>query len=144
MTGKPPILDRDMVADYKVVPSTVFTNPNISSVGLRRRTAKDMGIDVRVGIFPFQSLGKAKCIGEEDGFLMVLANKKNQKIIGASCIGAEAPELIAEIALAIRNNLTIEDIAKTIHCHPTLSEMVLEACEATLGMAIHKKGRPLL
>ncbi len=135
---------KNMVADYTVVPSTVFTNPNISSVGLRRKTAKDMGIDVRVGIFPYKSLGKAKCIGEEDGFLMVLTDKKDKKIIGASCIGAEAPELIAEIALAIRNNLTIDDITKTIHCHPTLSEMVLEGCEATLGMAIHKKGRPLL
>ena len=135
---------KEMEPDYAVVPSTIFTYPNISSVGLRRKMAKDMGIDVLMGTFPYSSLGKAKCIGEEKGFLMVLADKKNHKIIGASCIGAEAPELIAEMALAIRNNLRIDDVVKTIHCHPTLSEMVFEGCEATLGMAIHKKGRPLI
>jgi len=96
-----------------------------------------------MGQFPFKSLGKAKCMGEEDGFIMTLANKEDLKIIGASCIGIEASELIAELALAIKNGLTIHDITETIHCHPTISEMVLEGCEAILGRAIHKKGRPI-
>ena len=80
---------------------------------------------------------------EEEGFLMVLCEKENHKIIGASCIGTEAPELISEIALAMQHGLTIHDVAETIHSHPTISEMVLEGCEATVGKAIHKKGRPI-
>ncbi len=129
--------------DYRVVPATIFTTPNISSVGFRRKSAKDRGIDVLMGQFPYQSLGKAKCMGEEEGFIMTLADKNDSKIIGASCIGIEAPELIAELALAIKNNLTIRDVTETIHCHPTISEMVLEGTEAILGKAIHKKGRPI-
>ncbi|KKN13045.1 hypothetical protein LCGC14_1010430 [marine sediment metagenome] len=69
--------------------------------------------------------------------------KETLKIIGASCIGVEAPELIAELSLAIKNDLTIHNVAETIHCHPTISEMVNEGCEAVIGKAIHKKGRPL-
>ncbi|MFX1376382.1 MAG: dihydrolipoyl dehydrogenase [Promethearchaeota archaeon] len=129
-------------ANYRVVPSTIFTSPNIGSVGLKRKQAKELGIDVLVGQFPYESLGKAKCMGEK-GFLIILADKYTTQIIGASCIGEGAPELIAEIALAMQNGLTIEDITGTIHSHPTLSEMVLEAAEAIVGRAIHKKGRPI-
>ncbi len=131
--------------DYKVVPSTIFTSPNISSVGLRRKSAKNSGFDVLMGLFSYKSLGKAKCMGkiEEEGFLITLADKETLKIIGASCIGVEAPELISEISLAIKNDLTIHNVAETIHCHPTISEMVNEGCEAVIGKAIHKKGRPL-
>jgi dihydrolipoamide dehydrogenase len=134
---------KERTTDYRVVPATIFTTPNISSVGVRRKSAKNRGIDVIMGQFPYQSLGKAKCMGEEEGFIMTLADKNDSKIIGASCIGIEAPELIAELALAIKNNLTINDVIETIHCHPTLSEMVLEGTEAIIGKAIHKKGRPI-
>ena len=133
----------EMKPDYIVVPATIFTSPNIGSVGYRRKVAKDLGINVLMGQFPYQSLGKAKCMGEEEGFIMVLADKDTHKIIGASCIGAEAPELISEIALAMQHGLTIHDIAETIHSHPTISEMVLEGSEAVVGKAIHKKGRPI-
>ncbi|MFW9827911.1 MAG: dihydrolipoyl dehydrogenase [Candidatus Thorarchaeota archaeon] len=133
----------EMKTNYTVVPATIFTSPNIGSVGYRRNVAKDLGYDVLMGQFPYQSLGKAKCMGEEEGFIMVLADKKNHKILGASCIGAEAPELIAEIALAMKNGLTIHEVTETIHSHPTISEMVLEGCEAVVGMSIHKKGRPI-
>ncbi len=133
----------EMKPDYRVVPATIFTSPNIGSVGYRRKVAKDMGMDVLMGQFPYQSLGKAKCMGEETGFLAVLCEKESHKIIGASCIGTGAPELIAEIALGMQHGLTVHDIAETIHSHPTISEMVLEGCEATVGMAIHKKGRPI-
>jgi len=134
----------EMKTDYRVVPATIFTFPNVSSVGFRRKAAKDRGINVIMGQFPYQSLGKAKCMGEEEGFIMTLADKEDLRIIGASCIGIESSELIAELALAIKNNLTVHDIAETIHCHPTISEMVLEGTEAIIGKAIHKKGRPLL
>ena len=129
--------------DYSVIPATIFTYPNIGSVGLRRKQAKEQGIDVAMGRFPFSSLSKAKCMGEEDGFLLILADKKTSKIIGASCIGTEAPELIAEIALAMKNGLTVHDIADTIHSHPTISEIVCEAAEDVFGLAIHRKGRPV-
>jgi dihydrolipoamide dehydrogenase len=134
---------KEMKADYSVVPATIFTSPNIGSVGLRRSVAKDMGIDVLMGQFPYQSLGKAKCMGEEEGFIMILADKNTHKIIGASCIGIEAPELISELSLAIQHDLTVHDIAETIHSHPTISEMVLEGAESVVGKAIHKKGRPI-
>ena len=133
----------EMTTDYSVVPATIFTSPNIGSVGLRRKQAKEMGIDVLMGQFPFASLGKAKCMGEDEGFLMILANKVDHKIIGASCIGAEAPELISEITLAMQHGMSVHDIAETIHSHPTISEMVLEAAEAVVGKAVHKKGRPI-
>ncbi|MFX0188155.1 MAG: dihydrolipoyl dehydrogenase [Candidatus Hodarchaeota archaeon] len=130
-------------ASYRVVPATIFTHPNIASVGLKRKQAKNLGIETLVGQFPYQSLGKAKCMGEE-GLLIILADKNTLQIIGASCIGEGAPELISEITLAMQNGLTIEDISSTIHSHPTLSEMVLEAAEAVVGKSIHKKGRPIL
>ncbi|MFX1279397.1 MAG: dihydrolipoyl dehydrogenase [Promethearchaeota archaeon] len=129
-------------ASYRVIPSTIFTSPNIGSVGLRRNQAKELGIDVLVGQFSYESLGKAKCMGEK-GFLMILADKHTTQIVGASCIGEGASELIGEITLAMQNGLTIEDITGTVHSHPTLSEMVLEAAEAIVGRAIHKKGRPI-
>lgn len=136
---------KQMKTDYSVVPATIFTSPNIGSVGLRRKAAKDRGIDVLMGQFPYKSLGKAKCMGEteEEGFLMVLADKNTNKIIGASCVGVEASELIAELALAMQNSLSIYNITETIHSHPTISEMVNEATEAVVGKAIHKKGRPI-
>lgn len=135
---------KSTTTDYTVVPATIFTSPNIGSVGLRRQQAKDQGIDVLMGQFPYASLGKAKCMREDEGFIMVLADKNTHKIVGASCIGAEAPELIAEIALAMKHGLTLHDVAETIHSHPTISEMVLEGVESVVGMAVHKKGRPIL
>ncbi len=133
----------EMKTNYTVVPATIFTSPNIGSVGYRRNVAKNLGYDVLMGQFPYQSLGKAKCMGEEEGFIMILADKETHKILGASCIGTEAPELIAEITLAMQHGLTIHDVAETIHSHPTISEMVLEGCEAVVGKSIHKKGRPI-
>lgn len=130
--------------EYNVVPATIFTSPNIGSVGLRRQQAKDQGIDVLLGQFPYASLGKAKCMREVEGFIVILSDKNTHKIVGASCIGAEAPELISEIALAMKHGLTVHDVAETIHSHPTISEMVLEGVESVIGMAVHKKGRPIL
>ncbi len=127
--------------DYSVVPASIFTSPEIGSVGLRENVVKDKGIKPWVGRFAYASLGKAKCMGADVGFLMVIGDPDTDKILGASCIGHSAPELIAEIALAMKNNLTCHDVVKTIHSHPTISEMVLEAVEDVHGMAIHKVGR---
>ncbi len=128
-------------AAYDVVPATIFTNPEIGSVGLREKAARSLGYKIFTGRFAYNALGKAKCEGEEEGFLMVIADQETDEILGASCIGAEAPELIAEIALAMNNNLTVEDVTKTIHSHPTMSELVLETCEDVHGLSIHKARR---
>jgi len=80
---------------------------------------------------------------EEEGFILIIADKKTSKILGASCIGAEASELISEVSLAMQHGLTVHDVASTIHSHPTMSEMVLEGMEDVFGRAIHKKGRPI-
>jgi len=131
-------------AEYSIIPMTVSTNPKIGSVGMRRKSARDKGIETNTGRFNYRVLGKAKCLGEEEGFMMVLADKNTDKIVGASCVGAGAAEHIAEIALAMKNDLTAHQIAETIHSHPTTSELVLESVEDLFGMSIHKKGHPKL
>lgn len=127
------------------VPYTIFTSPEIGTVGLNRKQAKDkckeFGAKLYTGRFYYNALGKAKCMGEEEGFIMIHVNANTGEILGATCIGHSAPELISEITIAMQNGLKAEDIGHTIHSHPTISEMVLEAAEDVYGMAIHRAGR---
>lgn len=128
-----------------VVPYTIFTSPEIGTVGLNRKLAKkkakESGAKLYTGRFYYNALGKAKCMGEENGFLMIHVNSETDEIYGATCIGHEAPELISEIALAMQNGITATQVGHTIHSHPTISEMVLEAAEDAHGLAIHRAGR---
>ncbi len=128
-------------ADFSTVPATTFTNPVIGSVGLRRKEAKEKYGDILVGRFMYRSSGKAKCMGKETGMMMVIADEKSDKIVGATCVGESAAELISEVSVSMRLGLTTEEMAKVIHSHPTLSEICLEAIEDVHGMAIHKAGR---
>ncbi|MHA1776203.1 MAG: dihydrolipoyl dehydrogenase [Promethearchaeota archaeon] len=128
-------------ADFNTVPATTFTHPNIGSVGLRQKEAKEKYGDILIGRFSYASSGKAKCMAEENGFLMVIVDAHTDHIVGASCIGESAAELISEISVAMRLGLTTHQLASVIHSHPTLSEIVLEAVEDTHGMAIHKAGK---
>ncbi|NMC07423.1 MAG: dihydrolipoyl dehydrogenase [Candidatus Lokiarchaeota archaeon] len=128
-------------ANYNIIPYTIFTSPNIGSVGLREKAAKDKRGAINVGRFFYASLGKAKCMGEEDGFMMVIADASTDEILGATCIGAEAPELISEITVAMHHEITAHELGEVVHSHPTISEMVLETVEDVHGMAIHKVGR---
>lgn len=128
-------------AEHKVVPATIFTHPNIGSVGLTRKEAKKKYGKVLVGRFSYQSSGKALCMGAEEGVMIVIVDEKSDKVVGASCYGEGAPELISEMSVAIQNGLTTHEIANTIHSHPTISEIALEATEDAHGMAIHKAGR---
>jgi len=130
-----------VVADYSVIPASIFTAFEIGSVGYKSKFLEDRGIKVRTGKFGYASLGKAKCMGEDEGFLMIITDDETDDILGASCIGVAASELIAEIALAMKNGLTIHDITNTVHSHPTLSEMVLEAAEDVYGLSIHRVRR---
>jgi len=123
--------------NYDCVPACVFTFPELSSVGLTEEEAKKREIDYSVGKFNFAANCKAQTISEGDGLVKVLADSTSNKIIGVHILGPNASDLIHEGTLAIENGLTIEDIRKTIHAHPTLSEAFQEASLATLGEAIH-------
>jgi dihydrolipoamide dehydrogenase len=131
----------ERVANYDIIPYTIFTSPNIGSVGLREKAAKEKHGNVNVGRFFYASLGKAKCMGEEDGFMMIVADAKSDEIVGATCIGAEAPELISEVTVAMHHKIKAHELGEVVHSHPTISEMVLETVEDVHGTAIHKVGR---
>ncbi|MFI0348489.1 MAG: dihydrolipoyl dehydrogenase family protein [Chthoniobacterales bacterium] len=121
----------------RVFPGCTYCHPQVASVGLTERAAKEKGMTVKVGKFPFQASGKAQAMGETDGFVKLLFNEPHGEIVGAHIIGAEATEMIAELGLAITLEATYDDIAATIHAHPTLSEAVFEATEAAHNQAIH-------
>jgi len=118
-------------------PGCTYCQPQVASVGLTERAAKEKGLKFKVGKFPFQASGKALAVGESDGFVKLLIGEPHGEIIGAHIIGAEATELIAEMGLAITLEATVEEIEATIHAHPTLSEAVKEAAEQAFGHAIH-------
>lgn len=131
------ILGENIEMDYDVIPSAIFTNPEIAVVGIGEKEAIDKGMEVNVGKFPFQANGKALTLGESKGFIKVIKEKSTNRIIGGSIIGPHATDLIAELALAVKNALTAEDIIETIHAHPTIAESVHEAALSTEGGAIH-------
>jgi dihydrolipoamide dehydrogenase len=118
-------------------PGCTYCQPQVASVGLTERAAKEQGLKFKVGKFPFQASGKALAVGESDGFVKLIIGEPHGEILGAHIIGAEATELIAELGLAISLEATSEDIEATIHAHPTLSEAVKEAAEQAFGHAIH-------
>ena len=123
--------------DYKVIPFVVFSDPEVATVGLTEAEAKEKGYEVAAGKFPYAANGRALSLNSTDGFVKVVANKENGVILGAQIIGREASNLIAELALAIEMGATLEDVALTIHAHPTLGEMTMEAADVALGMPIH-------
>jgi dihydrolipoamide dehydrogenase len=123
--------------NYDHVPRCTYTEPEIGSVGLTEAQAKEQGYDVRVGSFPFRALARARMAGETDGFVKIVADKKYDEILGVHIIGPRATELIAEAVMALRMEVTVEELIKTIHAHPTMSEAVGEAAHAAHGAAIH-------
>ena len=123
--------------DVKAMPAVIFCEPEVSTVGLSEAEAKAKGINVMVGSFPFAALGKAIASSETEGFAKLIGDKKTGRLIGASIVGAESSSMIAEMALAIEAGLQLEDIALTVHAHPTLGEATMEAAEVALGHAVH-------
>ncbi|MEZ5291453.1 MAG: dihydrolipoyl dehydrogenase [Vicinamibacterales bacterium] len=123
--------------NYDHVPRCTYCDPEIGSVGLTEAQAKAAGHDVRVGSFPFRALGRARMAGETDGFVKIVAEKKYDEVLGVHIIGPRATELIAEAVLALRLECTVEELVKTIHAHPTMSEAMGEAAHAAHGAAIH-------
>jgi dihydrolipoamide dehydrogenase len=118
-------------------PGCTYCQPQVASVGLTERAAKEKGLKYKVGKFPYMASGKARAIGEGEGFVKLILGEPHGEILGAHIIGAEATELIAELGLAITLEATYEEIEATIHAHPTLSEMIHEAAGQAHGMAIH-------
>jgi dihydrolipoamide dehydrogenase len=123
--------------NYDHVPRCTYCDPEIGSVGLTETQATEQGYEVRVGSFPFKALGRARMAGETDGFVKVVADKKYDEVLGVHIIGPRATELIAEAVLALRLECTVEELVKTIHAHPTMSEAIGEAAHAAHGAAIH-------
>ena len=127
--------------DWVAIPAAIFTDPEIAIAGLTEAQAKEKGIDVRVGKFPFAALGRAMAVQETDGFFKVVANKQTNELLGVHIVGAEASNLISEGALALEMHAFLEDMGLTIHPHPTLGEGMMEAAQHGLGHAIHVMNR---
>jgi len=124
------------------VPWAVFTDPEISWVGETETEAKARGAQIVVGKFPFSASGRAQSVRETEGFCKVVADARTKKILGAGFVGPNASDLIGEACLAVQLGATLEQVAQTIHPHPTLNEVFAEACEAALGHPIHTLPTP--
>lgn len=123
--------------NYDQVPGCTYCDPEIGSVGLTEKEAQARGYDVRIGSFKFGVLGRARIAGETEGFVKIVADKKYDEILGVHMIGPRATELVAEATLALRLECTVEELVRTIHAHPTMSEAVGEAAHDAHGGAIH-------
>jgi dihydrolipoamide dehydrogenase len=127
--------------DYRVVPACNFTSPEVASVGMTEKKAKESGVDVRVGRFMYVASGRAQAMGETEGMVKIVGDAATDEVVGVHIIGTEAGELIASAALAMSMEATVEEIAHTIHTHPTLAETIKEAAEDYFGMGIHTRAR---
>ena len=123
--------------NYDQVPGCTYCDPEIGSVGLTEKQAQERGYDVKTGSFKFGILGRARIAGETEGFVKIVFDKKYDEVLGVHMIGPRATELVAEATLALRLECTVDELARTIHAHPTMSEAVMEAAHAAHGAAIH-------
>ena len=138
------IAGQNRAYDAKTVPAVVFTDPEIAAAGMTEAEARAKGYnDLLISKFPFAANGRAVSMQETDGFVKMIADKKSHILLGVHIVGPDASNLISEAALAIEMGARLEDIALTIHPHPTLGETMMEAAEATLGHAIHIIQKPL-
>lgn len=124
--------------DYIAIPNVVYTDPEVAAVGLTEKEAKDKGLEVKTGSFPFSINSRAKCTGETEGLVKIISDAKTDILLGIHIVGAHASEIIAEAVLAIQNKVTTLALANTPHAHPTLSEAVKEAALDVHKRAIHK------
>jgi len=131
------IAGKKSVMHYRVVPYAVFTDPEVAGVGLTEEEAATEGIKLRIGKFPFRALGKAVGVSKTDGFVKILTDADSGEVVGAHIIGSHAGDYIAELTLAMEMNATAEDVAATIHVHPTMPEAVMEAALDAERRVIH-------
>lgn len=123
--------------NYDRIPNATYCYPEVASVGLTEKKAKEKGYDVKVGTFPFSAITKASISNEGVGLVKIVSDKKYDEVLGVHLCGPHATELLAEACVALQLEATTEEIARTVHAHPTLSEIMHEAAEATLGHPIH-------
>jgi dihydrolipoamide dehydrogenase len=123
--------------DYDNIPNVTYCHPEVASVGLTEKAAREKGLDIQVGSFPFMANGRARTAGETEGFVKIIRDKKYSELLGAHIVGANASELIAEFVIGRHLETTVEEMDTAIHPHPTLSEAVAEAALAALGRVIH-------
>jgi dihydrolipoamide dehydrogenase len=123
--------------DYASIPACTFCHPEIGSIGLTEKQAKEQGIPVKIGRFPFRALGTARAYGDMDGFVKVIYAEADGRVVGAHIIGPGASDLIAEYGLAKTTEVNAESLLHTVHAHPTLAEALREATEDAMGHAIH-------
>jgi dihydrolipoamide dehydrogenase len=123
--------------NYNTIPSVIYTAPELASVGQTEEQVKESGRPYRAGKFPFSASGRARCLDETDGQVKVLADARTDRILGVHILGPRASELIAEAVLAMEYAASAEDIARTCHAHPTLSEAVAEAARAAWSAPLH-------
>lgn len=124
--------------NYDHVPNCTYTDPEVASVGLTEKKAKERGYEVKIGKFPFTANSKARILGESGGLVKMVADAKYDELLGVHIVGPKATELIVEACAALELEATAESIAKTIHAHPTLSEALMEAAEDVAGHSIHQ------
>jgi dihydrolipoamide dehydrogenase len=122
---------------YEAIPNIVYTHPELAGVGLTEEQVKERGLEYRLGRFLFRANGRAKALGEEEGMVKIIADAKSDRLLGVHIVGPRASEMIAEAVVAFELHASAEDLARTVHAHPTLSEIVKEAALAVDGRALH-------
>ncbi|GAE91799.1 dihydrolipoamide dehydrogenase of pyruvate dehydrogenase complex [Gracilibacillus boraciitolerans JCM 21714] len=125
------------VIDYNAIPAVVFSDPELATVGYTEQGAKEAGYEAVASKFPFAANGRALSLNDSEGFLKLITRKEDGLIIGGQIAGSNASDMIAELGLAIEAGMTAEDLALTIHAHPTLGEITMEAAEVAMGTPIH-------
>ena len=123
--------------DYANIPNVTYCHPEVASVGLTEKQAKEQGLDIEVGSFPFSAIGRARTAGETEGMVKIIRGKKYSEVLGAHIVGPSASELIAEFVLGRHLETTVEELESAVHPHPTLSEAIAEAALAALGRPLH-------
>jgi dihydrolipoamide dehydrogenase len=133
--------DGDRAADYHAAPNCIYTDPEIAHVGLGEKEARERGLEVKVGRFPFAASGRALTLGQTEGAIKVVADARDDAILGVHMVGPRVTDVVAEATLAVQQRLKLHDLELTMHAHPTLAESLLEAALAADGRAIHVQNR---
>jgi dihydrolipoamide dehydrogenase len=141
-TAAEAIAGKKSARDWVAMPGAIFTDPEVAFAGLSEAEARAKGYDPIVGKFAFGALGRALAIDHSEGFVKVVADRESKLLLGVTIAGPEASDLIAEATLALEMGAYLEDVALTVHAHPTLPEAFMEACKAALGEAIHRLNQP--
>lgn len=131
------ILKDEEKIEEVVIPGVIFTSPEVALVGITETEAKTEGVDISIGKFYFRGMGKALASNETEGFVKIIADKATDRILGAQCAGPHATDLISEMVIAVREELTVEELGNTVHAHPTFAEVWMEAAHALHKACIH-------